>query len=103
MSDAWVRWSQWNEGGMVAFGKMPKLDMQKRLHEFELEARKLMKKTDADHVVFGVKHFDEEGKLKEIRFYLKPMNDEEFYRSTGELHKCQVYALHKMPDSSTAR
>lgn len=87
---------------MVASGQMPKLDMQKHLREFELEARKLLKKTKADHVVFGVKHFDEEGKLTEIRFYLKPMSDEEFYRSTGELHGCQVYALHKMPDSSTA-
>lgn len=102
MSDAWVRWSQWGEGGMVASGQMPKLDMQKRLREFELEARKLLKKTKADHVVFGVKYYDKEGKLTEIRFYLKPMSDEEFYRRTGELHGCQVYALHKIPDSSTA-
>lgn len=101
-SDAWVHWSQWSDGGMVAFGQMPKLDMQNRLHEFEKEARKLLKRTGADHVVFGIKRFDENGKLEEIRFYLKPMGDEEFYQTTGNLRACQVYALHKMPNSSTA-
>lgn len=95
-SDAWVRWSQWSESGMVGVGQMLKLDMQKHLHEFELEARKLLKKTGADHVVFGIKLFDEEGKLKEIRFYLKPMSEEEFERDVARVPGWQVYAVHKM-------
>lgn len=95
MSDAWVRRSQWSDAGMVAFGQMPKLDMQGRLREFEVEAKKLLKKTGADHVVFGVKLFDDDGRLEEIRFYLKPMDDAEFERSVANLPGCQVYALHR--------
>ncbi len=81
---------------MVASGRMPKLEMQENLRKFEIEAKKLLNKTGADHVVFGVKQFAEDGKLQEIRFYTKAMDDNEFYSRTGGLHNCQVYALHKM-------
>jgi len=82
---------------MVASGHMAKLEMQRNLRKFEIEAKKLLSKTGADHVVFGVKQFAEDGKLQEIRFYMKAMDDDEFYSRTGSFRNCQVYALHKMP------
>ena len=38
-----------------------------------------MDETGADHVVYGMKIY-EDGHLKEARFYLKPMSEEEFDR-----------------------
>ena len=57
MSDGWVRWSQWTAGGMVDFGQMPKRDISQQLRRFEKEAAKLLQKTGADHVLYGVKSY----------------------------------------------
>lgn len=95
-NDSCIRWSQWNNGGVAAFGQMPKRDMQKKLQDFEVEARKLLKQTGADHVVYGVKHFSEEGGLEGIRFYLKLMDEDEFERNVANVPGWQVYAVHRM-------
>lgn len=95
MNDGWVRWSNWTDKGMVEMGQMKKKDMQKNLQRFEVEAKKILENTGADHVVYGRKRFDEDGELKEIRFYLTPMSDDEFER-VARVPRQQVYALHKM-------
>ena len=68
-------------------------DIQLNLQKFEQEAQKLLKETGADHVVYGMKIY-EDGHLKEARFYLQPMNEEEFDR-VASLSGVMVYALHK--------
>lgn len=91
-----VRWSYWPKVGPVEHGKMPRKKMQENLQRFEVEARKLMAETGADHVLYGRKLYDESGELDELRFYLMPMTDEEFEERVVPLKNQQVYAVHKM-------
>lgn len=94
MSDGWVRWSQWTAGGMVDFGQMPKRDISQQLRRFEKEAAKLLKKTGADHVLYGVKSYGDGGELEEVRFYLEPMTDERFEKDVASKTGFVVYAVH---------
>lgn len=91
-----VRWSYWPKVGPVEHGKMPRKKMQENLQRFEVEARKLLAETGADHVLYGRKLYDESGELDELRFYLMPMTDEEFEERVVPLKNQQVYAVHKM-------
>lgn len=90
---SWVRWSQWDAGGMVAVGQMQVKDIQKNLQEFEKKAREILAKSGADHVVYGLKEYNDDGTLDEVRFYLQPMDEQEFERVAG-MRGVQVYALH---------
>ena len=97
MSDPyWVQWSRRTDQGMVEFGQMPRTKMQENLQRFEVEARKLLAETGADHVLYGRKLYDEAGELEELRFYLFPMSDQEFEERVAPLKGQQVYAVHKM-------
>lgn len=92
----WVRWRHWTANGMVAFGQMPLRDVQHELQKFEAEARKILKNTGAAHVLYGVKHYDDDGALKQVRFYLEPMTEDEFEIDVAK--RCAgltVYAVHK--------
>lgn len=90
---SWVRWSQWDAGGMVAVGQMPVNEIQKNLQAFEKKAKEVLDKSGAAHVVYGVKEYSEDGVLEEVRFYLQPMDEQEFDRVAG-MRGMQVYALH---------
>ena len=70
--------------------------IQENLQRFEVEARKLLAETGADHVLYGRKLYDEDGELEELRFYLMSMTDEEFEERVAPLKGQQVYAVHKM-------
>ena len=97
MSDPyWVRWSYWSKVGPVEASRMPRKKMQENLQRFEVEARKLLAETGADHVLYGRKLYNENGELDELRFYLLPMSDEEFEERVVPLKNQQVYAVHKM-------
>ncbi len=92
----WVRWSHWTDLGMVELGQMPRNKMQETLQRYEVEARKLLAETGADHVVYGRKLYTDDGELEELRFYLLPMTDAEFEERVARLKNQQVYAIHKM-------
>lgn len=92
---SWVKWSQWTDTGMVDFGQMPVKKMQENLQRFETEAKKILNKTGAAHVLYGRKLFGEDGELEELRFYLIPMDEAEFDR-VAKIPRQQVYALHAM-------
>ena len=97
MNDSeFVRWSYWPKVGPVEHGKMPRKKMQENLQRFEVEARKLLAETGADHMLYGRKLYDEGGELEELCFYLMPMSDEEFEKEVVPLNGQQVYAVHKM-------
>ena len=95
MESNMVKWSHWGTLGLIERGEMPRSNMLKTLQEFELEARRLLGETGAAHVVYGRKLFDEAGELKEIRFYLQPMDGKEFDR-ISLIQRQQVYAVHKI-------
>ena len=92
----WVRWSYWPKVGPVESGRMPRKKMQENLQRFEVEARKLLAETGADHVLYGRKLYDNNGELDELRFYLFPMSDEEFEERVVPLKNQRVSAVHKM-------
>lgn len=92
--NSWVRWSQWTGEGMVNFGQMPVRDIAKYLQAFEMDAKEVLEKTGADHVLYGVKQY-EDGTLTEVRFYMIPMDDEQFERDVASKRGVVVFALHK--------
>ena len=92
----WVRWTQWDASGMIGRGQMLLGWVQNNLQRFEREARKLLAETGADHVLYGMKHYDDAGELEEVRFYLQPMDDEWFDRYVASYKGVTVYAVHKM-------
>lgn len=92
---SWVRWSQWDAGGIVGVGQMPVKDIQKNLQAFEKKAKEILDESRAAHVVYGVKEYNEDGTLNEVRFYLRPMDEQEFER-VANISGVQVYALHAL-------
>ncbi len=93
--DGWVRWSQWDNGGMAGFGQMPLRDVGKNLREFAAKAKEILEESGADHVVYGLKVYDDDGTLDEVKFYLLPMSDEDFQKDVATLKGVTVYALHR--------
>lgn len=92
--NSWVKWSQWTGEGMVNFGQMPVREIAKYLQAFEMDAKEVLEKTGADHVLYGVKQY--EGRtLTEVRFYMIPMNDEQFEKDVANKRGVVVFALHK--------
>lgn len=100
----WVRWSQYSKpeygpnstAVMLDYGQMPISNVNKYLAEFENEAKELLDKTGADHVVYGVKLFSEDGKLEEVEFYMLEVEDKKFYENFASAENCIVYAVHAM-------
>ena len=90
-----IRWFHWTDEGLDEFGSMPLENVDSELRRFEAEASKLLKSTGADHVVYGVKHYDENSELDEVRFYLLPMDDETFEKDVANKKNIRVYALHR--------
>ena len=91
----WVDWQQWSDAGLVGFGQMPVKNVAARLREFSQEAKKILDKTGADHVVYGLKVYGEDGELETVKFYLFPMDDATFDKDVASMKNCTVYALHK--------
>lgn len=90
----WIRWTQWTSSGMVNFGQMRRADIQKQIARFEKKAREVLKETGADHVLYGVKVYDDNGKLEEVRFYMEPMDEDRFEKDVANKKGVLVYALH---------
>ncbi len=91
----WIRWTQWTSSGMVNFGQMHRSDIQKQIARFEKKAAEVLKETGADHVLYGVKRYDENGKLEEVRFYMEPMDEDRFEKDVANKKGVLVYAVHK--------
>ena len=50
-----------------------------------------MERVNADHVVYGMKKYDEGGKLKEARFYTQPTDEETFQKTAARLSLIMMY------------
>lgn len=90
----WVKWLYLADNGETQFGQMPLQEVQKELAKFEKEARRLLEKENADHVVYGMKLYDENGEIDKVKFYLHPMGEEEFQKDVASLKNCVIYAVH---------
>ena len=96
----WIRWFKHNESIYPEVGQMPLNDLERVLKEFGSEARKVLKETGADHVVYATKEYDEEDEVKEVNFYMIPLDDAEFHRRVKSFQettpKSMIYAVHKL-------
>lgn len=90
----WIPWSFWPKVGEVERGRAPYQKVMDLLRQYETEAKKLLDTSGAEHVLYGRKLYNEEGDLKEVRFYLLPMSDERFERDVVPLANQIIYALH---------
>ena len=100
MKNEFVRWTQWNELGVIASGYIRVSEIQMQIRRFEKKASKVLEETGADHVVYAVKHFseampNEPSELQEVRFHMIPLDDKEFIKRTSALRNDLVYALHR--------
>ena len=94
--EKFVKWSQWSDLGLMNFGQMPMKDVNKTLREFNAEAIKILKETRVDHVLYGIKFYDNSGeRLEEVKFYMLPLSDEEFDRKFNISMNMIVYAVHR--------
>ncbi|MEG1562174.1 MAG: hypothetical protein RR365_00775 [Bacteroides sp.] len=70
------------------------------LRDLESIASRDMKESGADHAVYAVKKYSDDGGIKEVDFYDPPvcMNDKDFYERTeieAKAQPCVIYAVHK--------
>ena len=91
----WVKWYQYGENGLIDFGQMPLENVADELRKFEKQALETLKETGADHVVYGLKVYGEDGYTDCVKFYMKPMSNDDFYNDVATLKNCIVYAVHK--------
>ena len=92
----WVKWSHWTDAGMAEFGQGPLNKVVESIQQFGQEAKKVLKETGADHVVYAIKYLDDNGELDEVCFYMHPMTEEEFEKEVANKPGVQVCALHAM-------
>ena len=91
----WVKWKHFNQDGYVGKDYMLKSDVSAKIKEFEKIAANLLIETEADHVLYAIKYFDEYSNLDEVKFYELPMSDDEFEYHVARQVRVQVFALHR--------
>lgn len=69
-------------------------DIPKILQMFERDAAALLKRTDADHVLYACKIYDADDSLVAVQFYNEAMDDETFDRVTRNVRGAMIYAIH---------
>lgn len=89
-----VKWSLRDSTGCKQRGEIELAQIPGELLRFEREAARIMKRTGADHVLYGIKIYDQDDRLETVQFYMNPMDDDEFYRLTGRVRNAMIYALH---------
>ena len=91
----WINWSQSN-GYDTQYGEMSIENIPKCLEDFKAAAIKYQKETDADHVIYAAKQFDDNGELINMRFYQHlALDDKTFNKRIEACKNYQVYAIHK--------
>lgn len=73
-------------------------EIERGLHEFEIEAKKLLDNSPEEikHVIYAVRYLpDGYRKEMEYRFYLAPMTEQVFEERTQNIRNARIYALHR--------
>ena len=88
----WILLDQYTTG----HGKMPIENIPQCLEDFKTAAIKYQTATDADHVIYAAKQFDNNGELVNMRFYKHlALDDKTFNKRIEACKNYQVYAIHK--------
>ena len=90
----WIHWNQWTNTGSVICGRIRVKDVDRQIRRFEQRASKILKSTNADHVLYAIKEYDNDDELVSVSFYTKPMTDKQYEDNVACLTGVLVYALH---------
>lgn len=96
-NSGWIPY-QIRTNGSVQRGYCFLPEIERGLHEFEIEARKLLDDSPSEikHVIYAVRYMpDKYRKEMEYRFYLAPMTEEVFEERTQGIKNARIYALHR--------
>lgn len=74
---------------------MPVSQVLPDIQKAEQKASKVLKETGADHVLYGMKIYDEYGRLQMVHFYMWSMQEKEFDKLATRSRNALVYALHR--------
>lgn len=91
----WIRWSRYSDSSVVETGEMPPKDLPMVLKLYGKQAKELLEKNGADHVVYAVIEYTPESKMKEVQFYMLELDDATFQERVNLLTDSVVYAVHK--------
>ena len=78
--------------GVEIQGEMETVEVNDWIRFFERSAAGMLKRTNADHILYAVKRYD--GDRKEVSFYQFPMTDREYDENVANVPGVLVYALH---------
>lgn len=79
-----IGWKMDVKNGRGVRGEATAGELHGVLRRFAKIATAKMKKTDADHVLYGIKTYDKNGSICGVRFFMDPMSDEDYERMTDE-------------------
>lgn len=85
---------EWNKNGARFVGYQRMDEVMANLRKLEAEARKLLNESGCKHVVYGRKIYDEVGGVKEVRYYMVPMNEKQF-EEVAKLRNSLIFAVHR--------
>lgn len=91
----WIPWSRYTDSVVVETGEMPPKELPVLLKEYGAQAKELLEKGGADHVVYAVIEYTPESEMKEVQFYMLEMDDKTFQERVNLLKDSVVYAVHK--------
>lgn len=89
----WVRYDR--TGRISASGRMSRKDILPALQMNELAARDLMERTNAEHVLYGLKIYNQYDELEAVQFYEWALDEERFQKCATKCRNGIVYALHR--------
>lgn len=95
MTKQYISWQRWSADGLLQYGQMSRKNVQSNLDIFRRKALEILQQTGADHVLYAVKHYNEDDELNLVKFYLEPMDDERYDRDVASASGVVVYAVHK--------
>lgn len=99
MNDKKIRWTLWEGATATRSGKDTLDIINGYLGALEKKAAEVLKQTGADHVVYGIKHYRDDGKGGEkvyyFNLYMRPMMDKDFEEKVVPMKDVYIYALHK--------
>lgn len=91
----WIKWSRYSDSAVVETGEMPPKDLPAILKSYGEQARELLVKNGADHVVYAVIEYTPESEMKEVQFYMLELDDKTFQERVNLITDSVVYAVHK--------
>lgn len=90
-----VALTDWTRASVIDMGKMHIKNINEKLREYEKVAHKMLEETGADHVIYGVKYYDDNDRVEKVHLHMTPMDENTFCLRTEKLENALVYAVHK--------